>query len=327
MKRTLIFALTIALVILVSGCARNLENYSDYDTYVVEDIEDNEETEDCSEEDEALSEDAYFSESEENEESDDTMSEDLCEDEVETDNGSSNTAPETTHVTNDNGIKSISFEDASKKGGLYVMKQDGTLYSTRGVQLSFGQGSVSRVDFSGLTLDPDSQIVTCNLAEGDQLVTFSAYTDYGFAPVTRKGYVCQGTVRIQSGVKLEEVYSVRNSTYKDLSIDELDGIPVTDEESLRSVVESKGATIIGSGFYQYIYSDSPKTFTAGYYSGTKFIESPVSLDTNYYEFGQKVPVPVEKTKDGYFVVDLTSIDSGLQVCSYDFQKYVINIIR
>ena len=68
-----------------------------------------------------------------------------------------------------------------------------------------------------------------------------------------------------------------------------------------------------SNYFALIDAEKGEKFTIGGYEGTKWVEYDFYADVPfwYQDTYEKVTVPVEKTRNGYFTVDLSGLESGL----------------
>ena len=64
----------------------------------------------------------------------------------------------------------------------------------------------------------------------------------------------------------------------------------------------------------FLSSKCGETFTFGSYSGTEYIEQNVAMITPYYQMKMNesaTVVPINKTKEGYMIVDISSLEAGM----------------
>ena len=64
----------------------------------------------------------------------------------------------------------------------------------------------------------------------------------------------------------------------------------------------------------FLSSKYGETFTYGSYAGTEYIEQNVAMITPYYwhkKYEEPTVVPIEKTKEGYMIVDISTLEAGL----------------
>lgn len=78
----------------------------------------------------------------------------------------------------------------------------------------------------------------------------------------------------------------------------------------------------------YLSDTYEETFTYGSFEGTEYIETNVAMLSPFYtcDFSSSAKVPVEKTMDGYFIIDISSLESGcywLYSDFYDFYPFVV----
>lgn len=60
-----------------------------------------------------------------------------------------------------------------------------------------------------------------------------------------------------------------------------------------------------------LISDQIVSFEYGMYEGTKYVSHRLTLDSMFCTLGSRYVCPVEKTKDGYFVIDLSMLPPGM----------------
>lgn len=73
------------------------------------------------------------------------------------------------------------------------------------------------------------------------------------------------------------------------------------------------ADYYGTNYFALIDAEKGEKFTIGGYEGTKWVEYDFYADVPfwYQDTYEKVTVPVEKTRNGYFTVDLSGLETGL----------------
>lgn len=89
-------------------------------------------------------------------------------------------------------------------------------------------------------------------------------------------------------------------------------------DSDRTVTDTKTGKIwSGVDVLSMYRSDEEKALSAGWYEGTRWVDGAMVLDVPYCfaSFEETVTAPVEKTKDGYFAVDISGVGPGLYVLS------------
>ena len=107
------------------------------------------------------------------------------------------------------------------------------------------------------------------------------------------------------------------------SIDELNGKEFETTQEGEDILASAGCFYLSGGEGLIASHEKGKSITWGQYQGTHFASGTFYLDTSYYvekEYGfdSNAPYlysngyecPLERTKEGYFIVDLTSLSAG-----------------
>ena len=216
----------------------------------------------------------------------------------------------------------LSQTEAQKKGGVYILRND-RFYSISAHELSYAAFRIDSYDNLGMTYADDSCIPVISLNKGDQLVTFDNQSTFKINPISYAGY-CFPIAVIQGGSKLEfsGIGPVLKCEYHTTSF--LDNVELNENSNWLDIIEKKGATLR----WNFITSDTPLKYTAGYYSGTEYLEYPIETNARFYMFSDTVEIPVQKTKLGYFILDATGIESGkyvINVGKYWSNKYVIQI--
>lgn len=135
-----------------------------------------------------------------------------------------------------------------------------------------------------------------------------------------------------------------------VSLDEIEGQPFETAEEGEEILLSYG--LKSSPYASRIASDgsSPAQFRWGQYQGTNFAEGTMIVDEPYYcalnydyywhedyekpyNMGNGFDCPLERTKDGFFIVDLSGLESGvfimkeyLDETETDYSHYPINLL-
>lgn len=78
----------------------------------------------------------------------------------------------------------------------------------------------------------------------------------------------------------------------------------------------------------YLSDTYEETFTYGHFEGTEYIETNVAMLSPFYtcDFSGTAKVPVEKTMNGYFIIDISSLEPGcywLYSDFYDFYPFIL----
>lgn len=185
----------------------------------------------------------------------------------------------------------------------YVFIQKGDLFNPVAADNTY-RGLTLLVDYKSDEGDPDNIIpVVDSSAERIVLSNYSPQKDtFAFFPITRTAYF---------GTYPNEIFSC----------EEIDGIDVNSLEggSIRDKIVNYMHSIgIETPFLKTLsssitpVSEAPVEFSIGYYRGTKWCEETIEVDTEGFDFDSNNPIelPVEKTKDGYFYVNISSLSSG-----------------
>lgn len=229
------------------------------------------------------------------------------------------------------GFICLSQYEAQSEGGVYVLRNDNEFYPITGCQLHYGAGWICSVDTFAVTRDDDSNVITLN--SGDQLVTFDAVSSYEFCSAYDEGYILPiKLVNVLSDGSLEFSGggSLLQCDYH--SWEEIEGETFSDFDEVEAVLKRHGARFFldtdryGSSD-RYICADSEMSLSGGYYSGTSYTESSIVMDAKCYSFSETYEIPVVRTKNGYFVIDCSSLAPG-RYCIYDkscYKKFLIDI--
>lgn len=144
---------------------------------------------------------------------------------------------------------------------------------------------------------------TVHASTGQFLVTNNGLEEVQFRQVVDTGYT----------LTMESVGS-------GVQYDEINGVAV--DGSATEFLSSEYEVIRG-----YVTNPTYDSITVGYYLGTKFHETEMYFDVPFCTCSEvSYTVPVEKTKNGYFIVDISSIPSGTYLVSVVNQDPMIIII-
>ena len=72
-------------------------------------------------------------------------------------------------------------------------------------------------------------------------------------------------------------------------------------------------------------SRNQETLTYGEYEGTEYVTTNVAMITPYFLYDAVTSLPIERTMDGYFIIDISSLPNGLYTMDSVSGQYVINI--
>lgn len=95
-----------------------------------------------------------------------------------------------------------------------------------------------------------------------------------------------------------------------------------------SVTEYSVGAPIPTRLNLYLSDTYKETFTYGYFEGTEYIETNVAMLSPFYTYSMSadIDVPVQKTMDGYFIIDISSLNPGyywLDNGSVDFHPFLV----
>lgn len=200
----------------------------------------------------------------------------------------------------------LSKDEAKKLSNFAIKRQDG-FYPIYGSTCKMVDESLA------VPLEDETDIVAeLNVAQGDQFVSFDNEECY-YRNVLGDGY-CSWPVRV-SGLNKDSisVSGLSSGAY----IAEIDG-KEANEDTFNDILAEKGA--VGSsesreGWYGYLIGEKGTTFSYGSYLGVDFVEGEFSIDQHFYM--TEVPELQEKhfdkikTKEGYAVLDTSSLSQGL----------------
>jgi len=163
------------------------------------------------------------------------------------------------------------------------------------------------------------------LSEGALLVTFDSVSQYQVRRVEQTRYCLPVEVTGWSdGVEFTNGYPIVQCEYHQ-NTKEIEGVPITDKESLSGALAVRNAYLLNlrkDGFLsfskEYICADQKTILCGGYYDDTAWLEYDLYVDTPLYYFSNEVFLPVEETKDGYFIVDTTQLEYGDYVIETGF---------
>lgn len=148
------------------------------------------------------------------------------------------------------------------------------------------------------------------LSQGDKLITTDTPDAYYYAKVIGQGYMMS-----QSNEN-----ALRMGFSKD---SEINGVVIGDcggeyYERVAAILADAGTGIRYTDDFQWV-SPEPTSFTLGTYSGTDFKETTIEIGIPYCVCEQSgdssytdrfTLAELEKTKDGYFIVDTSSLEPG-----------------
>ena len=184
--------------------------------------------------------------------------------------------------------------------------------------------------FATATSDFDGDIkpyIPLDTNQNDQLIAIGEHAPTcSIYKITKEGYWTGFSFEISSSEHSE--YPVGNITFngEDADVAEINGANVTNSNvgngqesagdiALQTLASSDIAydeLLLGDlEHHRYIVSSNQpnQSFVLGLYQGSSFDEATVRLD-EYYYFATYIKTNVERTKGGYCVIDLESLDPG-----------------
>ena len=204
--------------------------------------------------------------------------------------------------------------------GLYVLNSDGRTVSP---VLSNGCNRVMSVD-SDLFHSYNDEV------EGQQeYILYMYYDPVSFDRNSGQQLILIGDTSVEMDKVIESGYCQgQNVDGRYNAYDEIEGINLegVDEDSINDAIESLG--IRWNSFYDRNYgggtfadvfdlyqSSTPRTLSAGWYEGTQWVDGSLELIYPYCIVERPMlesdDVPLTKTKDGYFILDLSSYEPGV----------------
>ena len=203
----------------------------------------------------------------------------------------------------------LTQEEARRTGGVYILRNK-QFYPISTYQLFYSAGRINSLKDLGMTYAQDSDIPVFHISQGEQMVTFKSDSSYTFNRANFIGYCFPISVSsVNSDIEFG-LAPILKCEYHETKF--LDDVEMNSKESLESVLSKKGSYL----FRDFITSDSPVSFTGGYYNRTDYIEYQIETNAKLYSFEENIEIPVQQTKLGYFILDTTGLSSG---------KYVINV--
>lgn len=197
----------------------------------------------------------------------------------------------------------------------------GGLFSERGQEMwvDYVSGDVYPLENSDGQLKQFTQVSPSN---GDRIIT-TINESAGYYPVFDVGYYGGSSYSVDqeseiNGVTVGEIDPSSSYAERVSQILEENGIEYI--KTTNSSIEN-----LMSGFY----SSTETSLTFGHYSGTKWQEETIEINVPCYVFAgyhNFIDLPVEKTKDGYFVIDYSSLDSGKYMLRSGNASFLIEII-
>lgn len=244
---------------------------------------------------------------------------------------------ETDHVYNIN--------EATNIGGLFIREGDKFYQFDKTYEIQYNAWTTYAYDYFGykeFSEDDNISVPNINISGDRELVTFDNVSTYTCYSVKNSGFIALESFELNSNFPFV--------SFGEYDAEEINGLPFNPtipddgrygwdvaEDELRKILDNIGCYFIYEELateekfgYRFIGSHEPNRYIKiGYYEGTTFIEKDITCDDKYFYFTEKKELPVEKTKNGYFVVNTSSLESGEYVFYFGsnwYNKYVVNII-
>lgn len=171
-----------------------------------------------------------------------------------------------------------------------------------------------------VTNQSDDYLPTLKKNHGDELIVTQSYSEMEVYPVIGD-YYCYPAEFISAdfyGLNFRTPYlDVPDFDYKYIA--ELNGVDVTDssDEEINAILEDAGCFLLETWpnswlkNEKFFVSDKPTTLLMGYWEGVSWRETSIDMSGyKLYEFGSCIKLPVEKTKNGYFIIDTSQLSAG-----------------
>lgn len=235
------------------------------------------------------------------------------------------TANEIEYTKKENDIWTTSLSHVLSidiSGVVYCLKNDGDTLKSGSAWSEEGTVMVAS-DMNATLLSSSQNAVEVEISRsvGDQLIMIGEIESDGIRPIIERGY-----------------WDGLLSWFG--ALDEFNGVAVdssmSDSEFNSSIGDSgityraaKDTAHDSRGFFS---SPEPTSFTWGQYQdGTRWAEGTVYLDMPYVLLDHgRIDCPVNPTKNGYFVIDLTDVAPGRYIYCYEQSNYdqylCINIV-
>ncbi len=263
------------------------------------------------------------------------------------------TAETETKVTEKEGL---TLEEAKNNGEVFIKRGD-LFYPITTYELKYNAYDISYYECLGYTDNTDmSKIPKFNPSDGDILVTFEDKESYNFQNIKNHTYFfpaeishtfSEGLCINSIGIGTLNGEPLRTNGFKLLATD-LEGYNLEGDnykENIKTALKEKGAYIYyyndpdykgpvrekeSELWDKFICSDEPTTLNYNYYSGTEYCNGSFDVNSLLFELEDDVKHSVEKTKDGYFIIETDSLNAGNTVISIGwnfYDKYILNIVK
>lgn len=206
----------------------------------------------------------------------------------------------------DSGI----YKMASCENVTYIAKL--SVYANHSTIGALHNDANYQLDFMGAN---EQMIYTINRHQ-DQMIIID-YENVSYAPIVESGYT------IEYLLDLDDFPAVKRSTgaFFGGTAEEFEAINGKSPAEFKNRMSPHWGGIIRSSYME--------EFTFSYYSGTDYVEEKITADSYYYivdESNGYATLPIEKTTDGYFIVDYSSLAPGIYCFNYSGKQTLIEIV-
>ena len=222
-------------------------------------------------------------------------------------------------IPNQESDTSVSLAQAQKKQGTYVKRGDRYYYAGSYINSLGGdfykKGSDERLwHLSEECYEKSCLTTALNRPAGDELIT-TAYKEYWQCyPVLEDGY-CSSLIYSIASDGISYSYETDKGGSAFGKHTEINGEKV--DGNAEELLALSGVSVNKDFFPQYLLTGNEgSSFSYGFWDGTVHKTKETALDYRYIITGSLIDeLPIEKTSDGYFILDTTSLEAG---------RYLIN---
>lgn len=173
-----------------------------------------------------------------------------------------------------------------------------------------------------------SNLPHIDLTYMDVVTTIGGVSTYDFRRVTVAGYTCPWLYMnytsmsgYTSAFMVQELDMTCNlDLYWGVQIDEIDGVEgvtlgdwssVLHEKGIKRQTHYKSVGGISNPAYYLFVADTPTSIEIGHYMGVEYDSDTVWVDKAIVRVDETITVAPERTKDGYFKIDVSSLPDGI----------------
>lgn len=223
-------------------------------------------------------------------------------------------------------------EMLAREGTYYYVMESNTFVEVPGIIKSMGDNCglllPENEEKATVTLDRlRQQLVLSSTSESYSYVSFRDVKGFEYIyPVQFDSYfnvVSYGIYTLDGTTPIKNMGRINNKTID--SVYEVDPQSPWYGGSIGGIYAKR---FFGMDRYMWVTnSRRPKEITVSEYRGTRYFETSVMLDAKLYEFGDRFDVNIERTKNGYFIVDTSELKEGLYYFSGASCSCFIRIIN